>query len=114
VATSPLDALADINNGLLETGNTDVLVEACASKDVERRRNELNLDLGLLGVGSLGSAQGGLDGVDTLVTEAGDLDIGTKLGGLGSETLADVKLKLVRDRSGRESDVIPDLRVSVL
>jgi hypothetical protein len=113
-ASSSLDALADIEDCLLKTFDTDVLVETCAGQDVKRRRNQLDLDLGLLGVASLSSAKSGLDGIDTFVAEAGDLDIGTDLGGLGCKTLADVELKLIGNWGGRECDVIPDLRVSAL
>jgi hypothetical protein len=39
---------------------------------VKRWRYELDLDLVLGGVLRLGASQGGLDSVDTLVSEAGD------------------------------------------
>lgn len=45
---------------------------AARSRTVERWRYELDLDLVLGGVLGLGASQGGLDGVDTLVSEAGD------------------------------------------
>lgn len=113
-APSSLDALADIEDCLLKAFDTDVLVETCAGQDVEWGRNQLNLNLGLLGVASLRGAESSLDGIDAFVAEAGNLDIGTDLGGLRCETLADVELELVGNRSGRECDVIPDLGVSAL
>jgi hypothetical protein len=113
-ASSSLDALADIENCLLKAFDTDVLVETCAGQDVKWGRNQLDLDLGFLGVASLSSAESSLDGIDTFVAEAGDLDVGTDLGGLRCETFADIELELVGDRGGRECDVIPDLGVSAL
>lgn len=113
VATSSLDVLANVHNGLLQTRNTERLVEACVGEDVERGRDELDLDQGLVGVLGLGGAQGSLDGVDALVAEAGYFDIGTDLGRLGSETLANVALELVGDGLVGEGGVGPDFGVSI-
>lgn len=90
VAASPLDARADVDDGLLQPADTRALVYAGVGEDVERRRDQLDLDLCLLSVLLLGLAKRGLDGVDTLVSKARDLDIGSDLGGLGCEALADV------------------------
>lgn len=79
---------------------------------IEGGRNQPALDLGLLGVASLGGAESRLDGVDALVAEAGDLDVGTDLGGLGGQPLADVRLDLLGNSVARELDVIPDVGVA--
>lgn len=47
-------------------------LHAATVHTVERWRNELDLDLVLGRVLRLGASQGGLDGVDALVSEAGD------------------------------------------
>jgi len=57
---------------------------------VERGRYKPALDLGLSCVASLGRTQSLLDGVDALITETGDLNIGTDLGGLGCQALSDI------------------------
>lgn len=80
----------DLDDGLLEPLNAVVLVQTRAGQDVERRRDESDLDLGLGGVFRLSLREGFLDSVDAFVAEACDLDIGTDLDWLGSETLADV------------------------
>ncbi len=69
--------------------------------------------MGLLGVTGLGGAQSRLDGVDTLVAEAGDFDIGTDLGWLGGQALANVRLELIGGRLARESNTIPDFGVAI-
>lgn len=79
---------------------------------IERGRNQPALDLGVFGVASLGGAQGSLDGVDALVAEAGDLDVGTDLGGLGSQPLANVRLEFLGNSIARELDVIPHIGVA--
>jgi len=79
---------------------------------IERRRNQPALDLGLGRVAGLGRAQSGLDGVDALVAEAGDLDVGADLGRLGRELLADVGLELLGVSFARELDVGPDVGVA--
>lgn len=84
------DGLGDLLDGLFEDGDTNGLVESLRGENVERRRDELNLDLGVLGVAGLSLAQGVLDGVDSLVTEASDFDIGTDLCGLRCQALANV------------------------
>lgn len=114
VAVGGLDGCADVDNGLLEAGDTLSLVQAGAGQDVQRRRHQLDLDLGVLCVLGLGGAQGSLDGVDALVAEAGDLNIGTDLGGLGSKTLANVRLELLGNRLAREGDVVPDLGLAAI
>lgn len=90
VTASLLDAGSNVHNGLLQPGDTGVLVEAGVGQDVERRRNKPDFDLVVFGVASLGCAQGSLDGVDTLVLEACYFDVGADLCGLGSQALSDV------------------------
>lgn len=113
VAVGCLDGCADIDNGLLKTSNAFGLVQAGAGEDVERGRHELDLDLSLLCVLGLGGAEGRLDGVDALVAEAGDFNIGTDLGRLGSQALANVRLELLGDGLAGEGDVVPDLGLTV-
>lgn len=107
-----LDALCDSHDGILEPLDTSGLVQTLASQDVERRSNELDLDLALGGVLGLGGAEGIFDGIDPVVTEAGNLDIGTDLGRVGSELAADVQLDLALDGVAGECDLIPDGGVS--
>jgi hypothetical protein len=63
-------------------------------------------------VAGLGSAQSTLDGVDAVVAEAGDLNIGPDLGRLRRQPLANVRLELLGDRLARELDVVPDIGVA--
>lgn len=56
----------------------------------EGRRDQADLDLRVLGVASLSGAECSLDGIDALVTEAGDLDIGAHLDGLGGQALGNI------------------------
>lgn len=112
VAAGGLDALSDVDDGLLQSADTQALVQACAGEDIQRWRHKLDLDLGVVVVLGLGSAERSLDGIDTLVAEAGNLNIGSDLGGLRSESLADVELQLIRDRLAGEGDVVPHLRVA--
>jgi hypothetical protein len=81
-------------------------------QDVQGRSNQLDLDLVLGGVVGLGGTEGILDGIDSVVTEAGNLDIGTDLGGVGSELAADVLLELLLDGLAGERDIVPDGGVS--
>lgn len=78
---------------------------------IKRGGHKSAFDLGVLGVTSLRSAESSLDRIDTLITEARNLDIGTDLGGLRSQTLADVGLELLSDGLGGELDIIPDIGV---
>lgn len=103
-----LDALCDSLNGLLESLDTGSLVQTLAGKNVERGSNELDLDLVVGGVLFLSGAESVLDGVDSIVTEAGNLDIGTDLGGVGSELAADVLLNLALDGVAGECDLVPN------
>lgn len=103
------DALGDLLDGLFEDSDTDGLVESLRGENVEGRRNELDLDHGVFGVAGLSLAQGVLDGVDSFVAEAGNLDIGTDLCGLGRQTLADVGNQLLLDDVVGELDLVPDL-----
>ena len=112
VAACRFNAVADLDNGILQAGNTDSLIQACAGENVERRRHKLDLDLGFLSVLGLSCAKSGLDSIDSLVTEAGDLDIGSDLGGLGCESLADVGLELLGSDLVGEGDVVPNLGVA--
>lgn len=79
---------------------------------VEGRRNKSALDLGLGSVAGLGGAESGLDRIDTLIGEASDLDIGTNLGRLRSETLADIGLELVSDGVAGEGYVLPNVGIA--
>lgn len=82
-------------------------------KDVKRRRDELDLDGGIWGVLGLSLAECLLDGVDSLVSEAGNLDVGADLGGLGSKTLGDVGGELLLDNVGGKLDSVPDIGVAI-
>lgn len=84
------DGLGNLLDGLFEHSDTNGLVKSLRGEDVKRGRDELDLDLGVVGVAGLGLAQGGLDGVDSFVAEAGDFDVGADLCGLGCQTLANV------------------------
>lgn len=108
VSTVLLDALCDSLNGLLESLDTGSLVQTLAGKNIERGSHELDLDLVLGGVLFLSGAESILDGVDSIVAEAGNLDIGTDLGGVGSELAADVLLNLALDGVAGECDLVPD------
>jgi hypothetical protein len=85
-----------------------------AGQNVQRRSNKLDLDLALGGVLGLGGAKGVFDSIDSLITKAGNLDIGTDLSGVGSELAADVQLELVLDGVARECDLIPNGGVSII
>ena len=112
VTTGSLDLSIDSLDSGLKLLDTKVLVETLAGQDVQRRGHKLDLDLVLGCVLGLGGAQGVLDGDDTLVAEAGNLDIGTDLGRGGGELLADVLLQLLLDGLAGEVDLIPDLGVT--
>lgn len=112
IAAGGLNGFANVDNGLLQALNTNSLVQAGAGQNVQGWRDELNLDLGLLCVARLGSAQGRLYGVDTLIAEASNLNIGTDLGWLRGKALANVRLELVCDRLAGEGNVLPDLGVA--
>lgn len=112
VTAGSLDVRTNLLNRGLQHLDTDSLVQTLAGEDIEGRSHKSDLDLVLGGVVGLGGAQGGLDGVDSIVAEASDLDIGTDLGGVGSELLADVKLKLVLHGVAVELGVIPDIGVT--
>jgi len=79
---------------------------------VKGRRNESALDFLIRGVLGLGDTQSGLDGIDTLVGEAGDFDIGTDFDGLGSQPLADIRLELFGRFLGGELDAVPYIGVA--
>jgi hypothetical protein len=73
----------------------------------------LSIGIGALSVVvGLGSSQSSLDGIDTLVSEAGDFDIGSDLGSLGGKALADVQLQLILNGLAGEGDVVPDFGVT--
>lgn len=112
VTTGGLDVRADLLNRGLQHLNTQSLVKTLAGQDIEGRSHELDLDLILGGVVGLGSTQGGLDGVDSIVAKASDLDIGTDLGGVGGKLLANVKLKLLLHGFAVKLGVIPDIGVA--
>lgn len=111
LTTGSLDALADVDDGLLQSCDTEVLVQTGVRQDIERWRYKPNLHLVVFGVPRLGRSQRGLDGVDPLIFEAGDLNIRTNLGGLGRQALSDVRLELLGNRFAGECDVIPDVGV---
>lgn len=106
-----LDTLFDFHNGLLKQLDTEGLVETLAGQDVERRSHQSDLDLVLRGVVGLSGTEGILDGIDSIVTEAGNLDIGTDLGGVGGQLAVDVLLQLTLDGIAREGDLVPDVGV---
>lgn len=113
VATGSLNGSPDVDDGLFQTSDTLGLISACASKHIQRRRNKSDLDLHALCVLGLGGSERGLDSIDTLIAEAGDFDVGTDLGGLRGESLADVQLQLVVDDLVRECDLLPHLGVAM-
>lgn len=112
VTTGLLDLGGDVLDGNLKHLDTLVLVQRLVGEDVEGRSDQLDLDLVLGGVVGLGGAESLLDGVDTLVAEAGNLDIGTDLGRVGSELLADVLLQLLLHGLAGELDLVPDVGVT--
>lgn len=112
VTAGGLDVRGDLLDRCLQRLDTQGLVKTLAGQDVEGGSHELDLDLVLLGVVGLGSTQGSLNGVDSIVAEAGDLDIGTDLGGVGGQLLTDVQLKLLLDGLAVELGVIPDIGVA--
>lgn len=107
-----LDLGGDVLDSSLQHLNTLVLVQRLVGQDVERRSNQFDLDLVLRGVVGLGGTESILDGVDSLVAEASHLDIGTDLGRVGSELLADVLLQLLLHGLARELDLVPDVGVT--
>lgn len=111
-AAGTLDALLNLDDGFFQAADTQVFVQARVGEDVERGRNQLDLDLRVVGVLGLGSAQSGLDSVDTLVSKAGDFNVGADLGWLRGESLADVELDLICDGLAGESGVVPNLGVA--
>lgn len=113
VAVGPLDLGSNLLNGRLQHLDTQVLVEALAGQDVQWGSHQLDLDLVLGGVVGLGGAQSVLDGVDSIVTEAGDFDVGTDLGRVGGKLFADVQLQLLLHGFGGELGVVPDFGVAV-
>lgn len=112
VTVGVLDLRCDLLDRGLQHSDTQVLVQALAGQDVQRRSHKLDLDLVLGGVVRLGSAKGLLDGVDSIVTEAGDFDIGTDLSRVGGKFLADVVLELLLHGCGGELDIVPDIGVA--
>lgn len=141
LAARALDACSDVDDGLLEQCDTHALVQALAGEDVQRWRDQLDLDLVVGRVARLsapaiqktvlvklfsrgGGSRGGsaqahcpplpqscLDSIDTLVAEAGHLDVGTELGGLRGQPLGDVALELLLDGLAGKLDVLPNIGV---
>lgn len=107
-----LDPLFDLHNSRLQHLDAVVLIKTLAGQNVERGSHQLDLDLVLRGVVGLGGTEGILDSIDSIVTEAGDLDISTDLGGVGSKLAADVLLQLLLDSLVGESDIVPNVGVS--
>ena len=85
-----LNVLLDVDNSLLKSGNTEVLLQAGRGEDVEWWGDELDLDLSLRGVAGLSGAKCGLDCVDALISEAGNLNIGADLCWLWGKALSDI------------------------
>jgi hypothetical protein len=81
-------------------------------QDVEGRSDQLDLDLVLGGVVGLSGTEGIFDCIDSVITKAGNLDIGTDLGGVRGELAADVLLDLLLDGFAGERDIFPDRGVS--
>lgn len=92
-----LDVFADVDDCLLQSCNTDMLLQTsrCQASQinqhfrrkrysekylhVKRRANKLNLDNVIWGVFGLSSAKCSLDGIDSFVTETSDFHISTDL-----------------------------------
>ena len=110
-AASVLNVGRNVLDGLFENVDANVLVQGLRGQDVEGWGDELDLDLGVVGVLCLCATEGVLDGVDTVVAEARHLDVCADLCGLRSETLADVGCELVLDDVVGELDLIPDVGV---
>lgn len=111
LAAGGLDVLPDLHDRLFQHLDTGLLDQSGARQDVQRRRHQLDLDLGVLSVSRLGSSQSSLDGIDAVISKAGDLDIGSDFGGLGCESLADVGLELLGDGVAGELNVFPHIGV---
>lgn len=79
--------LPDTVQTLVDTSNALVLVLAVDVGDIKRSTDHLELDIG---VGLLGSSQGGLDGINTFVGEAGQLEISPDLELLGGQSPLDL------------------------
>jgi hypothetical protein len=62
-------------------------------------------------VACLSCPESGLDGINTLILEASNLDICTDFRGLRSQSLSDVGLKFLRDRVAGKGDVVPYIRI---
>lgn len=112
VTVGRLDLRRNLLNRGLQLLDTEVLVQALAGQNIQRRSHQLDLDLALRGVVRLRGTEGFLDSVDAIVAKAGNLDIGTDLGRVGSELLADVLLKLLLRGFAWELDLLPYVRVS--
>lgn len=111
VSVGTFDLCSDLLNRCLQHLDTEVFVQTLTSQHVERGSHQSDLDLVLGGVVRLGGPESILDGVDTIVSEASDLNIGTDLSRVGSELLADVLLELLLHGFAWEFDLVPDLRV---
>lgn len=107
-----LDTLSDLHDSLLQHLDAVLLVQTLTGQDVEGRSDQLDLDLVLGGVVGLSGTEGIFDGIDSVITKAGNLDIGTDLGGVGGELAADVLLELLLDGFAGERDIFPDRGVS--
>ena len=81
----------DGGDGLLERLDTLRLVEGVGSDNVHGRGIELDLDRELFGAALEALAQALLDGLDTLVCEARDLEVGAQADGLRRQTALDVR-----------------------
>ena len=112
VTVGRLDLRRNLLNRGLQLLDTEVLVQALAGQNIQRRSHQLDLDLALRGVVRLRGTEGFLDSVDAIVAKAGNLDIGTDLGGVGGELAADVLLELLLDGFAGERDIFPDGGVS--
>lgn len=129
-ATRRLDTCPDIENGLLESRDALILVQALASEDIQRRGNQLYLDLVFFVVTGFGAPgaidvstqsqsterqnrlpKGRLDSVNAVVAKACHLDVCAELCRLRGQPLGNVALQFLLDRRAGEFDVGPNIRV---
>jgi len=99
----------DGGDGLLERLDTLRLVEGVGSDNVHGRGIELDLDRELFGAALEALAQALLDGLDTLVCEARDLEVGAQADGLRRQTALDVLDQLVLDHLRRPLNALEHL-----
>lgn len=91
------DLLVNDDQRLLHELHAARLVRRVRGDDVERGGDEPDLDRDRLSREGLSSLEGGLDGVDALVREALDLDVGTDLHRLRGQSAGDVLLESLEE-----------------